>query len=101
MLNKISNEIIKMSIKTGQRTFNFALKTTKNNVEKVEPLIKEHAEFMKKNHSFDESKIQLVHYYVSKSEEFIILLTQMKVQQAIYFLLLMKFMFIPMELNNT
>ena len=24
---------------------------------------------MKENHSFDESKIQLVHYYVSKSEE--------------------------------
>ena len=48
MLNKISNEIIKMSIKTGQRTFNFALKTTKNNVEKVESLIKEHADFMKK-----------------------------------------------------
>jgi|TARA_B110000093_G_C12841481_1_gene355447 hypothetical protein len=48
MLNKISNEIIKMSIKTGQRTFNFALKTTKNNVEKVESLIKLHADFMKK-----------------------------------------------------
>ena len=48
MLNKISNEIIKMSIKTGQRTFNFALKITKNNVEKVESLIKEHADFMKK-----------------------------------------------------
>ena len=58
-----------MSIKTGQRTFNFALKTTKDNVEKVESLIKEHANFMKENHSFDESKIQLVHYYVSKSEE--------------------------------
>ncbi len=37
-----------MSIKTGQRTFNFALKTAKDNVEKVESLIKEHAEFMKK-----------------------------------------------------
>jgi hypothetical protein len=58
-----------MSIKTGQRTFNFALKTAKNNAEKVESLIKDHAEFMKKTHSFDESKIQLIHYYVSKSEE--------------------------------
>ena len=58
-----------MSIKTGQRTFNFALKTAKNNVEKVESLIKDHAGFMKKTHSFDESKIQLIHYYVSKSEE--------------------------------
>ena len=58
-----------MSINTGQRTFNFALKTTKDNLEKVESLIKEHANFMKENHSFDESKIQLVHYYVSKSEE--------------------------------
>ena len=58
-----------MNIKTGPRTFNFALKTTKDNVEKVESLIKEHANFMKENHSFDESKIQLVHYYVSKSEE--------------------------------
>ena len=58
-----------MNIKTWQRTFNFALKTTKDNFEKVESLIKEHANFMKENHSFDESKIQLVHYYVSKSEE--------------------------------
>jgi len=58
-----------MNIKTGQRTFNFALKTTKENVEKVESLIRDHAEFMKEHHSFDESKIQLVHYYVSKSEE--------------------------------
>ena len=58
-----------MSIKSEQRTFNFALKTTKDIVEKVVSLIKEHANFMKENHSFDESKIQLVHYYVSKSEE--------------------------------
>ncbi len=59
-----------MSVKLGQRTFNFGLKTTKDNAEKVEATIRAHAGFMRANHSLDDSKIQLIHYYVSKAEEF-------------------------------
>jgi hypothetical protein len=59
-----------MTVKLGQRTFNFGLKTTKDNAEKVEATIRAHAGFMRANHSLDDSKIQLIHYYVSKAEEF-------------------------------
>ena len=59
-----------MSVNQGQRTFNFGLKTTKDNAEQVEKIISAHAAFMKENHSLDDSKIQVIHYYVSKSEEF-------------------------------
>ena len=41
-----------MSVKKGQRTFNFGLKITKDNANHVESLI------------------QVIHYYVFKSEEF-------------------------------
>ena len=59
-----------MSVNQGQRTFNFGLKTTKDNAEQVEKIISKHAAFMRENHSLDDSKIQVIHYYVSKSEEF-------------------------------
>jgi hypothetical protein len=59
-----------MIVEQGQRTFNFGLKTTKDNAEKVETIIRAHAAFMRESHSLDDSKIQLIHYYVSKSEEF-------------------------------
>jgi hypothetical protein len=59
-----------MGVKQGQRTFNFGLKTTKDNAEQVEKIISTHAAFMRENHSLDDSKIQVIHYYVSKSEEF-------------------------------
>ena len=59
-----------MSVNQGQRTFNFGLKTTKDNAEQVERIINTHAVFMRENHSLDDSKIQVIHYYVSKSEEF-------------------------------
>ena len=35
--------------------------------EKVEATIRAHAGFMRANHSLDDSKIQLIHYYVSKA----------------------------------
>ena len=36
----------------------------------IETIIRAHAAFMRENHSLDDSKIQVIHYYVSKSEEF-------------------------------
>jgi hypothetical protein len=58
-----------MSVKLGQRTFNFALKTTTENTAAVEALIASHAKFMKENHSLDATRIHLNHYYVSKANE--------------------------------
>ena len=58
-----------MAIKSGQRTFNFALKTKAENAEAVEAGIASHATFMKENHSLDSTKIQLEHYYTSKADE--------------------------------
>ena len=40
-------------------------------VENIEAEIKMHAKWMRDTHSYDESKIQLVHYYVSKSDELV------------------------------
>ena len=37
----------------------------------VEAEIKTHAKWMRDTHSYDDSKIQLVHYYVSKSDELV------------------------------
>ena len=58
-----------MTIALGQRTFNFGLKTPAENAEQVEVIIRDHATFMKENHSLNDGKIHLIHYYVSKSEE--------------------------------
>jgi hypothetical protein len=58
-----------MSIQRGQRTFNFSIKTSIENVPAVESLIASHAKFMAEHHSLDDTKIQLEHYYVSKAEE--------------------------------
>lgn len=57
-----------MSIKTGQKTFNMNLKVSSDNVAQVEALIADHAVFMRENHSLDDTKIQLEHYYVAKSD---------------------------------
>ncbi len=43
-----------MSVNKGQRTFNFGLKTTKDNAEQVEKIISTHAAFMRENHSLDD-----------------------------------------------
>ena len=59
-----------MAVKTGQKTFNMNLKVSGDNVEKVEALIADHAVFMRENHSLDDAKIQLEHYYVAKSNEY-------------------------------
>jgi hypothetical protein len=40
-------------------------------VSNVDAEIKTHAKWMRDNHSYDDSKIQLVHYYVSKSDELV------------------------------
>ena len=57
------------TIKLGQKTFNFALKVPTSKVAEVEAVLAEHAAFMKEHHSFDDSKIHLHHYYVSKSDD--------------------------------
>jgi hypothetical protein len=58
-----------MTIKTGQHTFNFSLKVPADKVDEVEASIRDHADFMRDTHSCDDSKIHLVHYYVSRSAE--------------------------------
>ena len=58
-------------VKNGQRTFNLNVKVPGAAVAKVEAVIKTHAKWMRDNHSYDGSKIQLVHYYVSKSDELV------------------------------
>lgn len=56
-------------IKSGQRTFNFGLKVAAEKAASVETAIRNHASWMRDEHSLDESKIQLVHYYASKADE--------------------------------
>ena len=58
-----------MSVQTGQKTFNFALKASVADAPKVEEAIKVHAQWMREHHSYDDSKIKLLHFYVSKAEE--------------------------------
>ena len=58
-------------VKNGQRTFNLNVKVPVDAVANVEAEIKTHAKRMRDNHSYDDSKIQLVHYYVSKSDELV------------------------------
>ena len=58
-------------IKNGQRTFNLNIKVPADTVADVEAEIKTHAKLMRDTHSYDDSKIQLVHYYVSKSDELV------------------------------
>ena len=58
-------------IKNGQRTFNLNMKVPADTVADVEAEIKTHAKWMRDTHSYDDSKIQLVHYYVSKSDELV------------------------------
>ncbi len=59
-----------MTVLKGQKTFNFALKAKAEDVSKVEAAIQTHADWMRNHHSYDDSKIQLIHFYVAKSEEF-------------------------------
>ena len=58
-------------VKNGQRTFNLNVKVPADVVSNVDAEIKTHAKWMRDNHSYDDSKIQLVHYYVSKSNELV------------------------------
>jgi hypothetical protein len=58
-------------VKNGQRTFNLNVKVPADVVSNVDAEIKKHAKWMRDNHSYDDSKIQLVHYYVSKSDELV------------------------------
>ena len=58
-------------VKNGQRTFNLNVKVPANIVSNVDAEIKTHAKWMRDNHSYDDSTIQLVHYYVSKSDELV------------------------------
>ena len=60
-----------MSVKLKQRTFNFALSVPLDAADKVETAISDHATWMRETHSYDDSKIQLVHYYVSKAHELV------------------------------
>lgn len=59
-----------MKVLTGQKTFNFGLKAKSEDAPKVEAAIKNHADWMRNFHSYDDSKIQLVHFYVAKSDEY-------------------------------
>ena len=58
-------------VKNGQRTFNLNVKVPADAVAKADAEIKTHAKWMRDNNSYDDSKIQLVHYYVSKSDELV------------------------------
>ena len=58
-------------VKNGQRTFNLNVKVPADVVSHVDAEIKTHAKWMRDNHSYDDSKIELVHYYVSKSDELV------------------------------
>lgn len=60
-----------MKVKLKQRTFNFALSVPLDAADKVETAISDHATWMRETHSYDDSKIQLVHYYVSKANELV------------------------------
>ena len=56
-----------MPIKSGQKTFNFALKTKAYNAEDVEAVIASKAAIMKENYSLDPTIIRLEHHYPSKA----------------------------------
>ena len=58
-----------MNVKPKQRTFNFALSVPADSVDRVEAALSDHAKWMRETHSYDDSKIQLVHYYVAKAHE--------------------------------
>ena len=58
-----------MTLKAGQKTFNFGLRIPADKAADAEAAIRSHAVWMRDTHSYDSSKIQLVHYYVSKSDE--------------------------------
>ena len=60
-----------MTVNLGQKTFNFGLKVPAETAAEVEATIRDHAKWMRETHSYDNSKIQLVHYYVSKSDEMV------------------------------
>ena len=60
-----------MKVQLQQRTFNFALSVPADSVDKVEASLSDHAKWMRETHSYDDSKIQLVHYYVSKAHELV------------------------------
>ena len=50
-----------MKVQLQQRTFNFALSVPADSVDKVEDSLSDHAKWMRATHSYDDSKIQLVH----------------------------------------
>ena len=54
-----------MKVQLQQRTFNFALSVHADSVDKVEASLSDHAKWMRETHSYDDSKIQLVNYYVA------------------------------------
>jgi hypothetical protein len=60
-----------MTVLNGQKTFNFGLKVSADKADEVEAAIRVHAAWMRETHSYDNSKIQLVHYYVAKSDELV------------------------------
>lgn len=60
-----------MSVQLKQRTFNFALSVPLDAAARVESAISDHADWMRQTHSYDSSKIQLVHYYVSRANELV------------------------------
>lgn len=60
-----------MNVQLQQRTFNFALSVPADSVDEVEASLSDHAKWMRETHSYDDSKIQLVHYYVSKAHELV------------------------------
>jgi hypothetical protein len=60
-----------MKVQLQQRTFNFALSVPADSVDKVEASLSDHAKWMRETHSYDDSKIQLVNYYVSKAHELV------------------------------
>ena len=60
-----------MNVQLKQRTFNFGLSVPVDSAEKVEAAISDHASWMRETHSYDDSQIQLVHYYVSKAHELV------------------------------
>ena len=69
-ISKLRLKGLKVAIKNGQKTFNFGIKVPDAKAEEVETAIRDHAQWMRETHSLDESKIQLVHYYASKSPDF-------------------------------
>lgn len=60
-----------MNVQLQQRTINIALSVPADSVDEVEASLSDHAKWMREAHSYDDSKIQLVHYYVSKAHELV------------------------------